>query len=312
METPKYKGSQQEPYEVARLGWSNFANKLSDFATFSPRYIANYSETSMAEIDAAEHLPADNARSSISEDNRILLSRAADACLTKWQNLKRYILEAYDAERSVTMLKAAGQLLYNTAMHYNWHSVKSLVINASNFIKDHYADLVSNENMPPNFGDSFDTTKNIFIDLQNKFLGSVNDSTANTQNKIKANNAIYTKLIKMLQDGQLIFADDESTKQQFVFSNLKSIVSGVNHAGLRGYVTDAGTGFPVAAATISPATSAFVTVTDNEGRYNLKLAAGDYMVTISAQNYTNQTVAATVKTGTVSSLDVSLVNNGIV
>jgi hypothetical protein len=307
METPKYNTSQQELYEIGRIGWSNFNNNLPEFAEFTPRYNAKYGADSLAEIDAAEAMASENVRSSLSEDNRILLTRATDSCLIKWQNLKRYILEAYDDERSVVMLKAAGQPLYTDASNYKWQSVKTLVNGASTFIKDHQADLVANDNMPPNFGESFDTTKDIFIDLQTKFFGSITDATANTQNKIKANNAVFAKLIKMLQDGQQIFVDDEITKQQFVFGNLKAIVSGINQAGLRGFVTDAVTGLPVVTATVAPATSAYVTITDADGHYDLKLAADDYMVTVSAAGYTNQTIAVTVKTGTVSSLNVALV-----
>lgn len=118
---------------------------------------------------------------------------------------------------------------------------------------------------------------------------------------------MYAKLIKMLNDGQIIFANDEATKQKFVFNNLKSIVSGINAAGVRGYITAADTSLPIANATVSTANNIYTAVTDVEGRFDIKgMAADEYTLTVTAVGYSSQTILATVKTGIMSTVNVVL------
>ncbi len=233
--------------------------------------------------------------------------RATDTGLLKWRSLKRYIVDAYDEERSETMLKMAGQSLYNEAARYSWQKVSALMDEGSAFIKNHLADLVANNNMPPTFGDDFDAIKSSFETLQTNFLGGVTTTSTNTQNKIKANNAVYAKLSKMLNDGQLIFASDDVAKQKFIFGNIKSVVSGINAAGVRGYVTAANTGLPIADVTVATANNVYTAVTDVEGRFDIKgMAANDYVLTIAAEGYSSQTTTVSVKTGTTSSVTIVL------
>jgi hypothetical protein len=306
-EASKYSGPQQELYATARLSCLNFINSQTLFEAFSPRYNKMYGAKFNAEIDEAEAMPSDNARSGLSTDNRILLSRAASVGLIKWQNLKRYILEAYEADRSDNMLKIAGQPLYTSASGNHWQSVKGLMNEGSLFIKNHQAELVANENMPPNFGVDFDAAKDSYDALQIKFFGGVTDGSANTQQRISANNALYAKLTKMFSDAQIIFADDEPTRQQFVFSNVKAIISGISQAGIRGFVTNAVTGMPIEGAIIATANNIYNGITDADGRVDFKgMVANDYSFTISADGYTAQMVAVTIKIGTVSALNVSL------
>lgn len=307
IETAKYNASQQELYTISRQGWKNCMDHLSDFTAFSPRYTAAYCESCEAEIVAAQALPSDIARSGLSEDNRILLTRAADAGLLKWQSLKRYIIEAYDEKRSVTMLKIAGQSRYTDASRYNWQSINAVLTEGSKFITSNTTELVANDNMPLGFGADFDAAKDAFETLQAKFFGGVTDTNTGSQNKIIANNSVFAKLSKMLNDGQIIFTSDFTNKQKFIFNNLKGIISGINQAGLRGYVTDVATGLPVADATVATANNIYTAITDVEGRFNIKgMAANDYVLTIGAVGYSSQTITITVKTGTTSSVNVIL------
>jgi hypothetical protein len=307
MESSKYNSSQSELYATARLAVSNYNVYQSNFTAFSPSYNKQYAINLLAEIIAAEKLPSENARSGMSEDNRIVLSQAVSDCRDKWKALKRYIVKGFSAERSPAMLKVAGQSFYFDAGNLNWNSVVSLVNHGSDFIKEHQTELVANENMPPSFGDDFDAVKTLYLDLQTKFFGTVSNTTQATQTKIKANNIMYEKLKHLLQDGQQIFSKDDGIKQQFVFSSLKSIVSGVNQAGIRGFVTDAVTGVSINAAALATANNVYTSVTDIDGRIDMKnMAAGDYKLTVSAINYLSQTLDITVKIGTVSTQNILL------
>lgn len=306
METNMYSTSQQELYKISRLGWRSFSNYLPDFTQFNPFYNKVYVNHCIAEVDAAEISATEQVYNSITEDKLILLTHAVDSCLIKWQNLKRYVLNAYNAKHITTMLNAAGQLFYKDASNYDWQSVGLLIDGASAFIKNHKADLVANENMPPNFGNSFDETMVIFINLQAKFFGTITLVPQYMQNKLKATNTIYEKLTRMFLDAQQIFINNESVSQLFDFDNLKAVISGMNKSGIRGFITDAETGFPIVAATISPANHAFVTISEHGGHYYLKLLAGSYLITVSANGYASKTKTVIVKHDMVSLLNVNL------
>jgi hypothetical protein len=58
---------------------------------------------------------------------------------------------------------------------------------------------------------------------------------------------------------------------------------------------------------VATANNIYNGITDADGRIDLKgMVANDYSFTISADGYTAQTIAATIKTGTVSTLNVDL------
>ncbi|MFG1660064.1 S8 family serine peptidase [Micromonospora chersina] len=76
---------------------------------------------------------------------------------------------------------------------------------------------------------------------------------------------------------------------------------------LAGKVTDAGTGAPVAGATVALTGAATRSLTTGaDGTYSSLLLAGDYQVAVSAFGYQTRTLSATVTTNATTTLDVAL------
>lgn len=309
--TTNYNCTQQELYTISRLGWESCQQHLREFSDFKARYTYQYIQDRLQEVANAASLPDDQARGEQSETFRIQLLDASKQCLKLFNYLKRYIVDAYPDNLQKTKNDAAGQLYYEKAANANWDSVKGLLDSAFNFINNNMSDLMMNDNMPSNFPNNFATAKQTFETLHAQFLNSEENARIATQNKIDANNDLYTKLMIMFEDGQLIFSDNEAVRKQFIFAEALQLVSGVGTAGLKGYVTDSITGHPLSNVLVSLSGRTKTTTTDNEGRYEImQVAANTYTVTFKLSGYqdyiqTNQEI----KVGTMSKLDIQMQAN---
>ena len=107
-----YNCTQQELYEVARLGWKNYKHNLTDFSNYKATYTETFGDAAITVLLAAQKLPDGNALGSLSETLRIQLEDAANVCLGNWQKLKSYIGNAYPGKEQKSMLEAAGLKYY--------------------------------------------------------------------------------------------------------------------------------------------------------------------------------------------------------
>jgi hypothetical protein len=308
MLTSKYPCTQAELYTISKLAWKSVKQHLADFSDFKAKYDLAFIAARTAEIDAAENLPDDQARSSIAEMYRIQMSESAEKCLNAWQKLKRYIIEAYPEALHKPQLEAAGSEIYVKASQNNWDSVRALTVSASNFINNNSSALSANQNMPASFQTQFDTLKSDFEMQHQLFLDSQETATQQTHEKITANNEVYAQLIKMCLDGQEIFRKDESLKRQFIISDLLYLASGAGTAGVKGYITDTQTGLPLDAVIVSIYGSTKTTTTDTDGKYELlQMAKGFYTLKFEKTGYITQEITNfEIKIGTVSQKDIQI------
>ncbi len=306
-----YNCSQQDLYAAAHLGWNNCLSQLSDFTKFKLKYDAKLITAKLAEIEAAQKLPDDQKRGSLSETNRIILTREANTCLENWQKLKRYIVDAYDAEMQKPKLEAAGQKYYEKASAFNWDSVQSLLTSGNEFIKENLTDLTADKNMPPTFKKTFLDDKTTFEQNHHLFLGSQGTASIGTDTKIKANNELHTKLMSMLLDGQAIYVNDETLRKQFVFDSILNIVSGVGVAGIKGTITNQTNGTPLSNVHIEILKTSKQATTDTDGKFQItQVAAAHYTIKISADGYQTKEIADyEVKVGTMGTLNIQLTPN---
>ncbi len=108
-------------------------------------------------------------------------------------------------------------------------------------------------------------------------------------------------------DGQEIFKSEDAVLKQFVFEQVLNLVSGTGTAGFKGNGTDAVTNLPLAEVLFYIKSSDKTTISGPDGKFSLTgLAAGDYEITASKEGYQDKKFTQTVKTGTVSNLDIGL------
>ena len=308
MTTFNYRCSQQELYTAARLGWNSNQQHLAAFADFKAKYTQALIDSNLQAIDDAQNLPDEQARGSKSETERILLKQKADIALNLWQNLKRYIADAFPPELQKTNYDAAGQSYYEKAAGDNWESAQGLLTAGFTYLSENTAILQANQNMPANFVAKYSLAKTEFDTLHQAFLNSTEDSRQRTEEKIEANNAVYSALISMFLDGQEIFKLEETIKKQFIFEQVLLLMSGGGVAGVKGNVTIENTLVKLAGVTVVIVELERSKTTDQDGRFEMLQVAGNtYTIKFDLEGYETKVIENyEIKTGIVSTLNVAL------
>lgn len=290
MATANYKCSQSALYQVGRNVLQSLTNNLSDFTAFKAKYVAAYVTAANAEISSAELLPDFQSRSAQSEVDYNNLSTQLTVCTDLWQSLKRYIIAAYSPIDQKARLEEAGANYYEKAAHKDWDAARSLLLAAKTFLTAHSAALQANQNMPLTFDDTFNAAQATFATLLTTFQQSEEQIKVDTDNKVIANNNIFAKLSEICLDGQQIFKSNQPLKDQFTFSTVLTIVSGVGTTGFKGYVMDQATTLPIAGATITAPGFTHNYLTDGNGYYEvLQIPAGIYNIVFAASGYNSVT-----------------------
>ena len=301
-----YKCTQQELYEVANLAWRNYSDNLACFTNHKARYTAALADAAVEAIRAARNLPEGQSNSAGSETLRIQLEQAVDTCLNNWQILKSYIADAFLVEEQKPMLEAAGSGYYRQASGKSWPQMQSLLSSASKFITDHAETLAQGgNNMPATFPTKFATDKAVFQTKYSDFLASAVNSTSSTNAKITANNAVYDSLIKMLDDGQLIFTNEPAKKSLFVFDTLLSYISSAQ-AGLRIIAKEKITELPVEGFSITIHPGNLRGATDANGVLILSLPENTYNIIGIKDGYETFSEEVNIITGVISRKNVEL------
>lgn len=303
-----YGSTQAELYTIARLGWNSCRQHLTDFADFKARYNETYIDNQLAAVNAAELLPDFQARNEPAEIIRIQLVEQVRLILDLWQRLKRYVADAFPRNQQKAKLEAAGSSYYNKASRNNWDSVQALLVNASSFITNNLTALTLNENMPPSFQTTFETAKSDFMLGHQAFLDNEEASRIGRQNKVEANNAVYTVLINMFLDGQEIFKRNSAVKAQFIFDRVLQLVSGSGNQGIKGRVAAAATDSPLTDVTVTVLQNSRTTTTNADGRYEmLQIANGTYTLRFEKEGYVTLTQEnQAVQVGVVATLNVQM------
>lgn len=304
-----YNCTQAELYAVARTGWASYSANLAAFEAFRGYYDAAYATAALAAIDAAEALPDAQARYANTEVYRTELAALADACLARWQTLKRYILTSFPVPAQKARLEEAGSLRYEKAANYNWEELRMMNVSAINFLTTHDAALSAGNNMPAAFPGNYSVDVEAYANKMQQFLNSEEQGIIDTNTKITANNALHTTLMNMFKDGQEIFKSQDQIKRQFVFDTVLGLITNPGAAGLRGKVVSSLDGAAIAGATVSVLETSASTTTDAQGNYLLKpLAPGRYSIRfVAAPQYADKVIPNTnISTGVTSTLDTEL------
>lgn len=303
-----YKCTQQELYTICRTAWAACTSHLPAFTNFSPSYDSAFIADRILEIKEAELVPDQYTRQEISETYRVKLDEQSQLCTDAYQSLKRYIVKAYPANLHKILFNSAGQEYFEKAANNNWDSVNLLNNSVSTFLDNHLSELTANQVMPPSFVNNFNLIRAKFDTLHAPFLNEENNLPQGTQDKIIANNKIYTAVMNMLLDGQDIFKRNDAIKKKFVFSDLHYLASGAGTSGIKGYITDSLTLMPIKDVTVTFFGSNKSTTTDSEGRYEiLQVAAGTYTIKYTKEGYNTVVIENhEIKTGTLSTASLSM------
>ena len=228
-----YNCSQGELYAVCEIAWNSCRTYLNptagtskSFHGFKAFYTDAFIDARLDELFYAENLADEEYRSDEHETARVLLAEKMLPCIEKWQELKRYIEDAFAENLWKTKEEAAGLRYYKKASGENWEVCELLMRSGSKFINKNLAKLTAGDNMPAAFETEFNTLKDEFTTLFESFKALEESVFAQTEEKIKANNICYKAVEKMMKDGQRIFLKFPAIKKSFVFLQVLKLVRG--------------------------------------------------------------------------------------
>ena len=304
---PIYSCSQQSLYTVAAIVWVNYNTNLARFTAFKGKYNAALATTALADLAAAKLLPNQGTRKALPESVRIALVPLGITCLANQRKLKSYVEEAFPTT-TVAMLKSAGNSSYHAAYNESWEEMKVMLTDAELFITNNTAALeMSGANMPTAFVATYSSGKTAFETVYKSYLLTAQATPGETSDKMKANNTIYTTLRSMLNDGQLIFENEETQKAIFTFNTVLAKVAGNGTTGMRITAEDSVSKVNITnfTANVQPGEEVG---TANVVILELKMSENLYNVAISALGYTTLIINnVQLTTGVMHRLDVEMV-----
>lgn len=275
-----YPCSQADLYAVCRIGWNSYGENQADFEAFNTLYTAVYGTDALAEVEAALNLPGFQERDEAQETFHIQMTKAHAAAIMKWKSLRSYIKHSYPPELQKPKIESAGYDHYSKAANKNWAETQLLMNAGQHFIDNNTADLTAG-GMPATFAAEYATASSDFLGLYDRFTDAEQDSQEATDEKINANNAIYTKLIGMFEDAQIIYENDPSKRERFVFAQVYAMITRPSGGDtisntevlIAGVVTDSSTSNPISGASVNTtpdgSTTIFSAITDEDGNYEL-------------------------------------------
>jgi len=306
-----YNCSEQHLYIATAMGWANYGDCLSEFTALKGKYNALFGTSAMSDLNAAKQLPGELLRNEIPESIRLALVPVAETCLSNWRILKNYIDEAYPDALAKPMEHAAGSLFYIAATNDSWSSIDKMNTSADAFITKYSTPLqMGTHNMPVAFITTFSDGKKAFDKIYGTYLQALQHTNQGTNEKIIANNAVYTKLMKMLTDGQLIYHDNHSKKELFIFASILSFISGTGVTGFTLKLIDSITKLPIPDYSVVVQPGNISGAGDKDGLKEIKTEEGLYDIEITVPDYPNYSATGIrTITGTMSRKNIVLVKN---
>jgi hypothetical protein len=221
----KYNCPVVELYAGLGLVWNSQALYETEFENENTQYTPGLSVIRKAAIDAAQALPDGQASGSVAEVLRIQLVEKLKPAIAKWHSLEGYTQKAFPGELYKPKIEAAGKQFYQKATNLNWEVAKQLLVSAKTFLTENESALTNNGGMPANFITGFDTVKGEFIGLFEAFKAAEQESIAQTDAKLNANNAIYAEGRSMMEDGKRIFTMNAALRNKFVWERVLELLT---------------------------------------------------------------------------------------
>lgn len=280
------------------LAWEQYSIKQDAFGRYKPRvYTTTLPEEALARLAAANALPDDQARNAVAERLRGELVVQANEFLDAWNLLDGYSEEAWPGKVDrKAMRDAAGHAHYEAAAEENWTEMERLIKSALGFVTANAAELIEKGDMPEDFGATLAGEGEDVRRLTNKFTAAKATAQQGTGAQETAFLASLGEFQKMSGDAQRIFRRQPEVAQLFQTEYLLGLVRGTGQAGIKGALTLAD-GNPAVGVPVAVPGKA-ETVSDDEGRFALAVAAGDYTVVLGGRGgWLRQEVPVTVEAG---------------
>ena len=304
-----YTCTQQELYSGGANVISNCAALLANFAirfkVYTPQYIASVQQ----KLTNAQSLPDFQSRDSVTEILGGKVKEKLDRCLVEVRFLKSYIEQAFENDPTTMKAKieAAGFNYYAKAAAGNGEAGLNIVQNSLKFLELPENQEALKNYMPDSFIDAFRVLVEEYKTVYMQKPVAEQTKKGATITKIEANNLAYADIVKICDNGKLVFADDPINYPKFVWETVVKLVGGEKSTKLQGYVKDKETDLPLEGTTIDTTDGVYKKVTDSDGRFEFaQITGGAHTFIITKAGYIPQTIELNLETGVTKNLTVLL------
>lgn len=273
----EYSCAQKDLYTIIRTGWISYEEQLPAFMAYKTSYTATTGTDQLAALETARLMPDQDSRTDLHKSLRIAMIPKAELCIRMWTDLSSYIRDGFAPEYYDTKRLSAGYAYFNGALGMDWDSVAELMVQGLAFADSNTAALTAG-GMPATFITDMQTAKDDFETNYAEFLTTLEDTKRMVDEKIVANNTLFSTMMAMFEDAKKIFRDNAALREQFIYERLLAMINppggggGVPEADtvFFGHVVDIYGNTQVGATVrfISPESS-FQTQTDEHGNYRL-------------------------------------------
>ena len=311
MVSPNYSCSEAELYKICRIIWLLCQEHLSAFAAYKNKYVLAWVISNLDLIKTVEALDGHEARRAPVRDMRSDLdTEKADASVF-FKYLKGYVKEAYKSDNTLyeAQLTEAGEPYYNKIKKGDWKEVKGLYTSMVAFVNKYQTVLGKEGYMAQDFATRLLNKQGTFEAAFQTWTDGRAGTSEGRDTKVTGNNDLKNRAVEVLADGQVIFSDNKTLAQKFVWSTIQAEVRGPKPAGVGGKVTDSVTEAPLSIGTATITALDMTVNIDKEGRYTFSpLPVGTYPIIFKAEGYQTLIVEARdVKADVIGRLNVALV-----
>jgi len=298
-------------WQYALLAWGYCRENLPLFAAERPYFTEEFIDDEVAYINTTKALPNNTTRRSLSKEQLLALKANRQTVFDEGQRLGLAIDFAYredPKEVAAVQRTAAGLDDLSAASRTNWAAVSTFIDTAKGYLAANNATLVAAGAINATFTTNFTTVGNAFNAVWNSVLLQRKTAKDGTKAVADGIQRIKDQLDPMLKLGsETIFKYDPAKRQLFTTDDLVASVRGGHTAGIKGRTDWAANGSPVAGILVTVLNEEGKTaVTDAKGRYEIKLAAGQYTVRFTAANIEPLELQVVTKAGVNRRLNVLL------
>ena len=203
----------------------NLEEKLAEMVLFKGQYDAAYVTVFRNAIGAARNLPDDQARYSDAEALLVRVKEKKGLIMGEWVKLGRYIEGAFPKDEWQLRRDEAGNKDFQKVGNSNWEALQTACTSCKSFLTAKQVTLEkAGLNMPAGFPVAFKTLSDAFDQLYKDFK-KAEQTQEKTNEKITANNGIYSTALEVCKDGQANYQGNEGVTAKFTWVTIQELIN---------------------------------------------------------------------------------------
>lgn len=298
-------------WQFALEAWVNCRMHLAQFAAERPYFTETFIDEQETLIKSTKELPNNRTRVSMAREVNLALQAGRQSVSDEAQKLGKAIDYAYRNEPAVVaqvQRNEAGVTDFSAARPRNWGAVTSFIATANNYLTANEASLIAAGAINADFKANFEAVGSAFDATWFSYLTKRKLAKNGTQAVADAIEQIKLELDPMLRIGESIFKYDPVKRQLFTQEALVASVRSGHIAGVMGRVEWADNLRPIGGVLVEVQDEEGKTaITDQKGRFKIKVAAGTYSVRFSSEFTEPLVLQVEVEAGVDRRLNVQLV-----